>query len=140
MQIIVLRNTPGFITRLKGDYRRPPIIIFMRDLNALMGKIFQELGGIKKVASICLVTEANAYRWQQPLNKNGETIPVKHLQTILSESKKYLENITLQALVNELLQDHFAGLCLRRVILEDVLSEALFLLSNGCKPAGRISA
>jgi hypothetical protein len=111
----------------------------MRQIHLVLETIIKGVGGHEQVASLCRVTEATVYRWTQPPEKNGKTVPIKHLQTILAESKKHLEKIVLQAAVNELLNDHFAGLCGRTVFLQEKVAEIIYALQDGYKPQ-RISA
>lgn len=111
----------------------------MRDFYLVLGGIAEQFGGVKVIAQICVVTEAMAYKWTQDPERSGQWIPLKHLQTILAESKKHLENLKLQSLISELLNDHFATLCGRRVMLEEKIADIIFALSDGYKPQ-RISA
>ncbi len=98
------------------------------------------LGKATGVARICTVAQVTASKWLEDPDRSGQVIPLVHLQEILRETKKHLENVPLQAAVSELLNDHFAALCGRHVMLQEKIANIIYALSDGFNPAGRISA
>jgi hypothetical protein len=110
----------------------------MRAFHLVMTDIIEALGGPAKVGKICAITPGQVYKWRESPDASGQTVPIKQLQIILGESKKHLDNIALQSLVSELLNDHFASLCGRGVMLQEKVAEIIFALQDGYKPAVKI--
>jgi len=110
----------------------------MRHLHLVLTDIVGHLGGTTAVAQLCVVARITSSKWQEDPAKSGQVIPLVHLQTILSESKRHLDNVTLQSLISELLNDHLARLCGRVVMLEEKVEEIIYTLQDGYKPVVKI--
>lgn len=100
----------------------------------VIAEIVNALGGYKEVAAICLVSTANVNKWKDNPGGSGQTIPVERLQELLAAAGQRLTNLTLQNLIDELINEHFLNLCFRRGILEDRIFEIVEILQNGTKP------
>src|SRR5688500_4534906 len=101
----------------------------VRPMFLVVGDLINALGGYRVVAAACLVATDTVNKWKQDPTGNGQDIPVKHLQTLLTLVGENLTNLPAQNACDELLQFHFLGLCLRRAYLEERVFQMVELLT-----------
>lgn len=107
-----------------------------RPLYLVVGALITALGGYKVVAAACLVSPDTVNKWKQNPEGNGQDLPLKHFQTLLAMTGENLTNLAAQNAADELLQDHFLGLCFRRAYPEEKVFAVIDMLASGVGKKG----
>src|SRR5689334_2768413 len=113
--------------------------IFMRPRHLIHTDMFEAMGGVDYVASLCRVEPGTVRKWRQNPDINGRDIPIVKFQDLLEEAGRQLNNLPLQHLVNEYLHDHLLNRCHRIAIPTDKAYELSRLLT-GTEPARKDAA